>query len=295
LLKQSNGTWAERFLSRNYKRVLTRFLKVPKLTVGVVLIIFVISLWYVSGLGRSFLPPFNEGAVVLLVTGPPSMSLEESNKTGNAIERLVLSLPEVDIVTRRTGRGELDEHGQGVNGAELEVPFTLKDRTKEEFLSALRKKLEPVSGVSVIVGMPMGHRIDHMISGTRANIAIKIFGPDLAKLFALSNEAKAEIDDIVGIADVSVEQQIEVPKIKIIPNRKLLAMNGMTVLDFNEFLDVAFAGEKVDEVYEGQRSFDLVVRYDSNYRGTIEKMRKCRLCAQRLAQPRMAQYQSLVR
>jgi len=272
LLKQSNGTKAERFLSRGYKAVLKRFLKVPKLTVAAAVIAFGVSLFCLTGLGRSFLPPFNEGALVLLVTGPPSMSLEESNKTGNAIEKLVLSLPEVDVVTRRTGRGELDEHGQGVNGAELEVPFTIKDRSKEEFLKALRKKLEPVSGVSVIVGMPMGHRIDHMISGTRANIAVKIFGPDLAKLFALSNSAKSEISGIEGIADVSVEQQIEVPKIQIVPNKTLLALNGLTIKDYNQFIDVAFAGEVVDQINEENGTFDLVVRYDSNSRGTIHQI-----------------------
>ncbi|MFT7612793.1 MAG: CzcA family heavy metal efflux pump [Parvicellaceae bacterium] len=273
LLKQSNGTRAERFLSKSYKAVLKKFLKVPKLTIGVAILAFVISLFCLSGLGRSFLPPFNEGALVLLVTGPPSMSLEESNKTGNAIEQIVLSLPEVDVVTRRTGRGELDEHGQGVNAAELEVPFTIKNRSKEEFLKALRKKLKAVSGVSVIVGMPMGHRIDHMISGTRANIAIKIFGPDLAKLFSLSNAAKSEIIDIDGIADVSVEQQIEVPKIEIVPNKTLLALNGLTVKAYNNFIDVAFAGEVVDKVPEENGTFDLVVRYDSSSRGTIDQIR----------------------
>ena len=274
LLKQARGTWVERTLREYYRRILKFVLKIPKLTVSATIIVFGVAVWFATDLGRSFLPPFNEGALVLLVTGPPSMALEESNKSGNAIERVLLSMPEIDMVSRRTGRGELDEHGQGVNGSEIEVPFTLKDRTKDEFLKDLRKKLEPIGGVSVIVGMPMGHRIDHMISGTRANIAVKLFGKDLSKLFAIGNEAKAAMKRVEGVTDVSVEQQIEVPQLKITPRRELLAMYGMTIKDFTEFIDVAFAGEKVSEVYEEQRNFDLVVRYYQEFRGTIEKVKK---------------------
>lgn len=273
LKKYAGGTRVERWLMRGYKKMLTFFLRIPRITIGVTVIVFAFSVWYATGLGRSFLPPFNEGALVLIATGPPSMSLDESNKVGRTIERIVLSMPEVDVVVRRTGRGELDEHGQGVNGSEIEVPFTLKERSKEDFMASLRKKLSQVSGVSVIIGMPMGHRIDHMISGTRANIAVKIFGPDLERLFAIGNEAKSRMSRINGLKDITVEQQIEVPQIKITPNRELLALHGMTIGDFSEFIDVAFAGEKISEVYERQRSFDLVVRYDTNYRGSIEKIK----------------------
>ncbi len=273
LRKHASGTWLERKLTVLYSRVLNRFLSIPKLTIAFTILVFGVSIWYATGLGRSFLPPFNEGALVLITTGPPSMSLEESNKVGNAIEKIVLSMPEVNIVTRRTGRGELDEHGQGVNGSELEVPFVLKDRSKAEFMAALREKLEPIKGVSIVVGLPMGHRIDHMISGTRANIAVKIYGGDLSKLFSIGKEAQYIMNRIHGITDVSLEQQIEVPQIKIVPREEQMAMHGLSMKDFNEFIDVAFAGEKMGEIYEDQKSFDLIVRYDTSYRNSIDKLK----------------------
>jgi CzcA family heavy metal efflux pump len=273
LLKQSKGTKAERFLQKYYGKTLSKFLKHPKTTIAGAIGIFIISLFFASGLGRSFLPEFNEGSLVISVVGPPSMSLEESNKIGLMTEGILLSMPEIDIVTRRTGRAELDEHAQGVNAAELDAPFILSARSKEAFLEELRSRLTNVPGVNITIGMPIAHRIDHMLSGTRANIAIKVFGTDLNKLFTTCNEIKDNISEIDGIVDINVEQQIEVPQIRIIPNRELLARNGLTIYDFSEFIDVAFAGEPVSEVYEGQKNFDMIVRYDSTSRGGIEKMK----------------------
>lgn len=273
LLKQSQGTKAERFLQKYYGKALFKFLKYPKTTIAGTVVIFIVSIVFASGLGRSFLPEFNEGSLVISVVGPPGMSLEESNKIGLMTEDILLSMPEVEIVTRRTGRAELDEHAQGVNAAELDAPFHLTTRSKEAFLEELRSRLTNVPGVNITIGMPIAHRIDHMLSGTRANIAIKVFGSDLNELFTICNEIEENISSIDGIVDVSVEQQIEVPQIRIIPNRELLARNGLRIGDFVHFVDVAFAGKEVSEVYEGQKSFEMVVRYDTTARGGIEKMK----------------------
>lgn len=273
LLKQSEGTRAERFLQGIYKKVLARVLNFPKLTISITIAVFGISLVFASFLGRSFLPEFNEGSLVISVVGPPSMSLEESDKIGVMTEEILLSMPEIDVVTGRTGRAELDEHAQGVNAAEIDAPFILKDRSKEDFLAELREKLTVVSGVNITIGMPIAHRIDHMLSGTRANIAIKVFGPDLSKMFLLCKDIQKNIEGIEGIVDVSVEQQIEVPQISIKPKREVLSQYGMTAADLMEFVDVAFAGEPVSEVYEGQKRFEMIVRYDTTSRGGIEKIK----------------------
>ena len=274
LLRQSEGTKTERVLQKQYEKSLKRLLRYPKITIVGTIAVFIISLLFASKLGRSFLPEFNEGSLMLSVVGPPSMSLEESNKIGLMTENILLTMPEIDIVTRRTGRAELDEHAQGVNAAEIDAPFTLLSRSKEAFLDELRSKLTVVPGINITIGMPIAHRIDHMLSGTRANIAIKVFGDDLNKLFTICNEIKKNISDINGIVDVSVEQQIEVPQIRIKPNREILSKYGLSIFDFAEFIDVAFAGESVSEIYEGQKSFDLIVRYDTTSRGGIDKIKK---------------------
>lgn len=270
LLKQANGTRVERWLEKVYSSVLLKALKIPKTVIGITVGAFLISMVLFSGLGRSFLPEFNEGSLVISVVGVPSMSLEESNKTGQMVERLLLELPEVDVVTRRTGRAELDEHAQGVNAAEIDVPFTLNGKSKEAFFEEVRTKLSVVPGVNVTLGQPIAHRIDHMLSGTRANIAIKIFGSDLQRLFELGKSIETNIKSIEGIADVAVAQQVEVPQLRISPKRQLLAAYGMTVADLMEQVDIAFAGEKAGEIYEGQQYFDLVVRFNKASRNSKE-------------------------
>ncbi len=189
----------------------------------------------------------------------------------------MLEMPEVNQTSRRTGRAELDEHAQGVNASEVDVPFTLTDRDKEAFMEEARNKLAMVRGASITLGQPIAHRIDHMLSGTRANIAIKIFGTDLNQLFTLGNRIKGEIEGISGLADLNVEQQIEVQQLRIIPNRIMLAKYGIRLGDFMDFIDVAFAGEKVGQVFESQRSFDLVVRYNEEYRNTAEAIKNALL------------------
>jgi Cu/Ag efflux pump CusA len=224
-------------------------------------------------LGRSFLPEFNEGSLVVSAVSLPGISLEESNKIGQRVEQALLSVPEIKVTTRRTGRAELDEHAQGVNAAEIDAPFVLEDRSRDEFLNDVREKLATVSGVNITIGQPIGHRIDHMLSGTRANIAIKIFGSDLNQLFKTSNEIKDAIQNVPGLVDLSVEQQVEIPQIQIKANREMLNQYGITIGEFNEFVDVSFAGEKVSEIYEGNKTFDLMLRLDDANRGNIDKIK----------------------
>ncbi|TCP25856.1 CzcA family heavy metal efflux pump [Tenacibaculum skagerrakense] len=268
LTKQAEGTRVEKWIQKHYSRALRTVLKVPKLVLTVTVIVFLGSLLTLSQLGRSFLPEFNEGSLVISMVGIPGMSLEESNKNGKMAEELLLSMPEITVVTRRTGRAELDEHAQGVNAAEIDVPFNLNGKSKEQFYEKVRNKLSLVPGVNVTLGQPIGHRIDHMLSGTRANIAIKIFGEDLPTLFDLGKSIERNIKNIDGIADAAVDQQIEVPQIRITPKRQILAAYGMTIKDLLEQMDIAFTGESAGDIYEGQKFFDLTVRYDKAYRNS---------------------------
>ncbi|MFY0686210.1 MAG: efflux RND transporter permease subunit [Cyclobacteriaceae bacterium] len=272
LSKQAEGTKVERFLRARYTGVLVRTLKYPKTVIGLTVGAFIISLILLTQLGRSFLPEFNEGSLVISAVGVPGMSLEESNKNGKLIEQLLLEMSEVDVVTRRTGRAELDEHAQGVNAAEIDVPFTLDGKSKEQFFEEVRTKLSVVPGVNITLGQPIAHRIDHMLSGTRANIAIKIFGDDLQRLFELGKSVETNINSIDGIADVAVDQQIEVPQIRISPKRQMLAAYGMTVGDLMEQVDIAFVGENAGEIYEGQKYFDLIVRFQKKSRNSMESI-----------------------
>lgn len=222
--------------------------------------------------GRSFLPEFNEGSLTLTVVTMPGISLEESNKIGNQVETTMLSIPEVKSTSRKTGRSELDEHAQSVNGAEIDCPFTLDKRSRDEFMKDVRKRMASIRGVNVIVGQPLGHRIDHMLSGTRANIAIKIFGPDNATLLDLGNTVAAAIRGIPGVVDVSPEQMTAVPQIQIIPRREVMSQVGVTMKDFHDAVDIAIAGKKIGEIYEKVGKFDLVLRYPANVRDQIEKL-----------------------
>ncbi len=270
LKRQAAGSWVERTVGAGYRKLLHLALKIPGLVVSAAIILFAVSIFLLTGLGRSFLPEFNEGSLVISVVTPPGTSLDESNKTGALVEKLMLEMPEVDITSRRTGRAEMDEHAQGVNASEIDVPFSLKDRSEEAFLEAVRTRLSIVPGANITIGQPIAHRIDHMLSGTRANIAIKVFGSDLNQLFSTGNDIKQQIESISGLVDVNVEQQIEVPQVRIRPNRTMLAKYGIRVGDFMDYIDVAFAGERVGQVFEGQRSFDLVVRYNEQNRNSIE-------------------------
>jgi len=260
-------------ISNAYLKSLEWTLKHKKAVIASAIGLFVISLLALSTMGRSFLPEFNEGALTISAVSKPGISLEESNRLGNLIETELLSIPEVKTTARRTGRGELDEHSQTTNSAEIDVNFDLGDRDKESFMSEVRSKLASVPGIAATVGQPLGHRIDHMLSGTRANIAIKLFGTDLNKMFTIGNKIQNTIADIPGLVDVNVEQQVEIPQIQIRANREMLARYGITLKQFNEFVELSFAGEKIADIYEGQRRFDLIVRLNKDYTESIEGIR----------------------
>ena len=235
--------------------------------------LFVVALDCFFTLGRSFLPPFNEGSFTINISSLPGISLEESDKMGHRAEELLLSIPEIQTVARKTGRAELDEHALGVNVSEIEAPFELKDRSRSELVAEVREKLGTIVGANVEIGQPISHRIDAMLSGTKANIAIKLFGDDLNRMFTLGNEIKSAIQGIPGIADLNVEQQIERPQLVISPKREMLAKYGISLPEFSEFVNVCLAGEAVSQVYEKGKSFDLTVRVKDNLRDEMEKIR----------------------
>lgn len=237
------------------------------------LIVFVISLILFFNFGRSFLPSFNEGSLTINVSTIPGVSLEVSEDLGRQAEEILLTIPEIQTVSRKTGRAELDEHALGVNVSEIEAPFVLSDRSKEEMIKEVRHKMSHIPGVAVEIGQPISHRIDAMLSGTRANIAIKIFGSDLNQLFQLGNQIKREISGVEGIADLNVEQQIERPQLKIIPRRDLLVRYGIPLSEFREYVEVLLGGEVVSQVYEGDKTFDLTIKVRDESRDGIEKIR----------------------
>lgn len=273
LLGHESGSRWVRWLNRYYGIVLERVLKIKMTIIGSASILFVACLIVLFSLGRSFLPEFNEGMLTLSTVSLPGISLEESNKLNLLLENEMLNMEEINTVVRRTGRAELDEHAQGVFSSEVDVPYTLTNRSKEEFLEELRNRLGTIRGINITIGQPLSHRIDHMLSGTRANIAIKLFGTDLQKMFSLANQIKSYISDIDGLVDIAVEQQVEIPQLQIKPKREILKQYGIPLNEFAEFIDVAFAGEKVSEVYEGNMSFDLILRYNDRYRQSIESIK----------------------
>ncbi len=237
---------------------------------GVIVLVAIILFFT---LGRSFLPPFNEGSFTISVSTMPGISLEESDKLGRIAEELLLSIPEIQTTGRKTGRAELDEHALGVNLSEIEAPFILGKRSKDELLEEVREKMKLLPGVNIEIGQPISHRIDHMLSGTRANIAIKLFGTDLNRMYGIGNRIKASIEDVEGIADLNVEQQIERPQLKIEPKRELLAKYGIPLSEFGEIINVMLAGEVVSQVYEGNNSFDLTLKVNDESRSTMERIR----------------------
>ena len=273
LSKQNHESWLVQRLNRWYERSLRKALEYRKTILGASLVMFIVAAALLTTLGRSFLPEFNEGSLVVSAVSLPGISLDQSNKIGSNIEKTLLTIPEIKTTTRRTGRAELDEHAQGVNASEIDAPFTLDERNREEFMKDVREKLSGVVGANITIGQPIGHRIDHMLSGTRANIAIKIFGPDLNTLFQLSNQVKANIEGIDGLVDISVEQQIEIPQVQIRARREMLTRHGITIGEFTGFVDAAFAGERVGDIYEEDKRFDFVLRFDDANRGSIENIR----------------------
>lgn len=223
-------------------------------------------------LGSSFLPPFNEGSFTINVSAMPGVALDESDAIGRQVEDSLLSIPEIMTVGRKTGRAELDEHALGVNVSEIEAPYELRERSKAELMADVRRKLGSIPGIAVEVGSPISHRIDAMLSGSKSNLAIKVFGDDLNRLFSIGNEVKEAIEGIDGLADLNVEQQVERPQLQIIPKREMLARHGVTMPEFAEAVDVLLAGEQVSTVYEGNKSFDLTLKVEPDSRATAERI-----------------------
>jgi len=270
---ENSDSAVARKMKQWYGSALTFVLGHKKGVLGGTIGLFVVAIGCFFTLGRSFLPPFNEGSFTINISSLPGISLEESDKMGHRAEELLLSIPEIQTVARKTGRAELDEHALGVNVSEIEAPFELKDRSRSELVAEVREKLGTIVGANVEIGQPISHRIDAMLSGTKANIAIKLFGDDLNRMFTLGNEIKSAIQGIPGIADLNVEQQIERPQLVISPKREMLAKYGISLPEFSEFVNVCLAGEAVSQVYEKGKSFDLTVRVKDNLRDEMEKIR----------------------
>lgn len=263
-----------RAMKVRYEQLLMRVLDGPKRAILIatgVLVTLTLVLFF--NLGRSFLPPFNEGSFTINVSTLPGVSFEESDRMGEQAERLLLQVPEVKDVARKTGRAELDEHALGVNTSEMEVPFELKDRSKEEVMADIRFKLRTLPGVNVEIGQPISHRIDAMLSGTKAGIAIKVFGPDLTTLHSIGLQIQQATHSIDGVTDLNVEQQVERPQLVIRPRRLLLASNGITLPQFAAYVNAALGGEVVSQVQDGGKTFDLTVRMADEDINSIDHIR----------------------
>ena len=273
-LKENKEPWLSRKLQGVYGKALAWTLAHSKGVLTATIITFVVALGTFFTLGRSFLPPFNEGSFTINAATLPGVSLEESDRIGRQIEELLLQVPEIQTVARKTGRAELDEHAFGVNACEIEAPFVLDKRSHSEVKADIREKLSTISGMSIEIGQPISHRIDAMLSGTKSQIAIKLFGEDLKHMYNIGLQIQALASGIEGVVDLNVEQQIERPQIHIVPRRDLLARYGITMPEFIEYINVAMAGEVVSQIYDGNRTFDLTVKMKDENRDTAEKLKE---------------------
>lgn len=270
LTKRQKESPVSRKLSGWYFRSLQWALDHAKVVAGVTVTLLVIAIGLFMTMGGAFLPDFNEGSATISAVAKPGVSLDVNDELGAMMERELMKVPEVTGTSRRTGRGELDEHSQATNGAEIDVQFKLKDRSKDEVFDDMREKLGHVPGIAATIGQPLGHRIDHILSGTQAAIAIKVFGTDISSMYSIGNKIKGLVEDIPGAVDVSVEQQVETPQLQIRANREALARYGITMEQFHKFIELAFSGEKIADIYEGQRKFDVVLRLAQPYTENIE-------------------------
>ncbi len=262
------------WLRRVYAKSLDWAIAHKKGVLGFTAACFVGAILVFTSLGSSFLPPFNEGSFTINVSTMPGVSLDESDKIGAKVEEILLSIPEIQTVGRKTGRAELDEHALGVNSSEIEAPYILGKRTKDELSAEVRERLKVIPGINVELGSPITHRIDAMLSGTQANIAIKLFGTDLNRMYLIGNQIKQSIKDIDGVADLNVEQQVERPQLQIVPKRDILSRYGVTIPEFEKMIGVLLGGEKVSSVYEGDKSFDLVLKVEDSERSTAQDISK---------------------
>jgi CzcA family heavy metal efflux pump len=277
IMDAEEESWVVRKLKSGYARVLAPALHRPRTIIAGAALVVLAALATIPLMGRAFLPEFNEGTLVISALTLPGTSLAESDAMGRRLEEILLAHTAVEETARRTGRAELDEHAQGVNAAEIDVRLNLDGREMDEVLDELRVELTAVPGTQITIGQPIGHRIDHMLSGTRASIAMNLFGRDLYELRALAEQIRAVAAEVPGTVDLAVEQQADVPQVRISMNRAAMARYGVTPQYLAEMVDVAFAGEAVSTVLEGQRSFDLVVRFDTASRGSLERIANARI------------------
>lgn len=271
--KPMQDAWIARQLRVYYGKALEQALAHKRSVLIATFSVFVVALGFFFTLGRSFLPGFNEGSFTINVSTLPGISLEESDRMGRRAEELLMQVPEIQTVARKTGRAELDEHALGVNVSEIEAPFELKERSREEVMNDVRQKLSTITGANIEIGQPISHRIDAMLSGTEANIAIKLFGTDLNRLFLLGNQIKDAVKGIPGLVDLKVEQQIERPQLTITPKREVLAKYGIPLPEFQEYINVMLGGEIVSQVYDDGKTFDLTVKTSDESRATMEDIR----------------------
>ncbi len=258
-----------RWLKAKYSSALDKVLAHPKTCLHSVEALGLLAIIIFFTLGRGFLPNFNEGSFTINVSAMPGISLEQSDSIGKVAERLIMTVPEVRNVARKTGRAELDEHALGVNTSEMEVPYVLdKGRSKSDVVRELREKLSAIPGVNVEIGQPISHRIDAMLSGSQSQVAVKIFGDDLDRLYAIGQQISSEMKEVKGLEDINVEQQISRPQIEIVPRRQLLARYGITLPEFAQYVRMAVGGEVVSQVYVGNRPYDLTVKVSDSHRDT---------------------------
>ncbi len=260
-------------LKAGYRRVLDATVVRWKAVAGISVATLVVALVALGFAGRAFLPDFNEGTLTVGMATLPGTSLEESDRLGRMVENILLSHPEVVATARRTGRAEGDPHAMDVSASEMEVTLKMGERSKEDFLAALRADFSSVPGTQIVVGQPISHRIDHMLSGSRSNIAVKIFGPDLGELRRLTASVKSVVQEIPGAVDVTDEQQTDIPFLTIRFDRAALAQHGLSMREVSEAIETAFSGMPVDRVQQGQASFDLVLRFDPSTRASIDTVR----------------------
>ncbi|MDE6809639.1 MAG: CusA/CzcA family heavy metal efflux RND transporter [Muribaculaceae bacterium] len=271
--KEGKEPWTSRHLKGAYIKALKWCMDHRKPVLGTVAVLFVVSMGLFFTLGRSFLPSFNEGSFTINVSTLPGISLEESDHVGRLAEEMILSIPEVKTVARKTGRAELDEHSLGVNVSEIEAPYVLdKGRTRGQVVRELRSKLAQIPGANIEIGQPISHRIDAMLSGTEAQIAVKLFGDDLNRLYAIGNQIKQQMSGIPEVVDVNIEQQIGRPQLEIVPRRDMLARYGISMNQFTRFIDVALAGEVVSQVYEEGIPYDITVKLPDDRRDSMDKI-----------------------
>ncbi len=271
--KQKKDSWLVRRLKQAYSPTLEFCLHRKNWIIGLAGLMVVTALAFLPFMGRSFLPEFNEGTLNISVATVPGTSLDESDNIGKMVEEILLSHPAVLSTARRTGRTELDEHSMGSHAHELEVQIDLSNVSKQQLLDELRRDLSLVPGTNISIGQPISHRIDHMLSGTRANIAVKIFGQDLYQLRKLAGQVKDRMETIAGIVDLSVDQQTDIPQVRIVANRRKMALHGLRVADLDEMIDIAFLGVKASQIFEQDSRHDLVIRYAPEYRGDLDAIR----------------------